>query len=284
MRNIAVIDESFDSGITAGCDLLIRFDSHSFASLVLDRSRNLFIAYKNRWFDEPVDYGDMSPQLRKLINSDLHLALPYKSVSFQYVSPVSVLIPSPLYRSDKQESYFRHTSPVPPGSRILSRRIPPADASVVFVMPEEADGVIRFTWPEVQLFHPWCPQVTSALAATAGNPELSLVSVNIGPDHADITVAKGGRLLLQNSYVIRGLNDLMFFILYQYEQFGLQHDETPLFLSGYTQSADGLHEAAAAYIRLVSTVGLPETFQYSPVFRDVPAGWLTDLINMARCA
>jgi hypothetical protein len=90
--------------------------------------------------------------------------------------------------------------------------------------------------------------------------------------------------LLQNSFVIGNQNDLVFFILYLYDQLNLSQEETPLLLSGFSGLFPELSDTVAGYIRNITIAGLPESFDYSPVFASIPAEWFTNLINLLRCA
>lgn len=283
MRNIAVIDESFDSSLSEVCHLSIRYSDRYFTSAILDIPRMKYLAYKNFWFDEPTPRANLADLIRSIFNSDSYLTLPYRSVSFQYDTATSVLVPAPLFRKENPEAYFRFASPVRADDRIFFRKIPMLDSYVLFPVPVDVAGLVEIMLNNPQIYHQSCPQILEALTEAGSRESSGEVCAWIYPGFAYLAVVRSEQLLLHNSFTIRSTDDLLFFILYLYEQFSLSQEDTPLVIAGYPGLYPGINEMAANYIKRVVTRTFPSGYTYSPTFSTLEGHQLSTLINLARC-
>ncbi len=283
MRNIAVIDDTFDIELASTYHLSIQYCSRNFSFVIRDASGTNFIAYKSHWFDKPVQKQEMADQIRGFLNADSFLTRSYKSVQFLYQTPVSVLVPSALFRKENPEAYFRFSADLLEEEKVHYRKIPSIDAFVLFPMPEDLINQVSFMLDKVQFFHQACPQIEAAMAETSGSADSSQVFAHINPGSADLLVVKQNKLILYNSFVIKNTEDLVFFILYLYEQFGLSQEETALNLSGFLERYPGAIELLNQYLKQAEISKFPKEYSFSNCFSDIVQHHLVSIINLSRC-
>ncbi len=283
MRNIAIIDESFDSNVTSTYHLSIQYGPQFCSFAILDSEMMKYLAFKNFWFTEPVPASDQASHIRRLLHGESYLTHQYKSVYFMYLTPQSVLVPSPLFRKDEPETYFRFSSHVPATDKILYRKIPAIDAYTVFPVPEELFNQVSLMLNNVQIFHLACPQIEEALTESAGRSDAARVSAHINPGFVDILVIRSNELLLYNSFTIRNADDLAFFILYMYEQFNLSQEESPVTLSGFIELYPGAVDLLSNYLKKIVIREFPKSYTYSNTFDELDQHQFSPLINLARC-
>lgn len=283
MRNIAVIDEAFDSSNTAAYHLSILYGERNFSFAILDTVSLRYIAFKNIWFDEPIPSPDLTNHIRSILNTESYLTRTFKSIFFLYQTPLSVLIPSPLFRPENPEEYFRFSSLLLPSDKILFRRIPAIDAYVIFPIPGDLMNQVGFMLQNVQFFHQACPQIDEAFSESQSLADAAQVIANIHPGFADLLIIKSNQLILYNSFTIKNTDDLVFFILYLYEQFSLSQEESPVILSGYIEMYPGITEVLHQYLKNIVIRKLPGIYTYSQSFSGLTQHHLSPLINLARC-
>lgn len=283
MRNIAIIDDSFDSGATPDYRLMIQYSGRYCSFAILDSQAMKYIAFKNFWFTEPVEAARQADHIRNLLHRESYLTRKFLSVSLMYVTPVSVLVPSPLFAKEKPESYFRFSSEIRSSDKIIYRKIPSIDAYILFPVPEDFVNQANIMLRDVQFFHQLHPQIDLAKRESAGSPHPSRVFAGIGPGFVDLTVIRADQVLLANSYEIKNTGDLLYFILYMYETFGLSQEETPLYLSGFPELFDGAGELLNTYLKRTVLLKFPKGFSYSQVFKDLPQHQYSPLIYLAGC-
>lgn len=283
MRNIAIIDENFDSNVASAYHLSIQYGERCCSFAVLDTAGMKYIAFKNTWFNDPVSPASRADHIRSLLQGENYLIRQFSTVHFLYLNPVSVLVPAPLFRKDNPQAYFNFSSQIQPTDKIFFRKIPAIDAYTVFPVPEDFCNQVDIMLPDVRIFHQSSPQIQEAMSDSGhtGDPTRVLVCIHAG--FADILVIRNGQLLLYNSFTSRNTNDLVFFILYMYEQFSLSQEETPLLLSGFPELFPGAIELLRQYLYRVVTRELPKSFAYSPVFNNLQQHHYSHLFNLARC-
>jgi len=283
MRNIAITDKAFNSSATSSYHLSVEFCERFCSYAILDTARMKYIAFRNFWFEEPVPAKNQADQIRKILLGESHLTQPYKSVYFMYVTPLSVLVPTPLFRKENPEACFRFSSQLLPTDKILFRKINAIDAYTVFALPETLFNLLGILLNNVQFFHQSCPQIDEAMAESGDPSDQTRVLANINPGFVDIIIVKAGQLLLYNSFTIRNTNDLVFFILYMYEQFSLSQEFSPVSLSGFIEMYPGTVELLQHYVKRTVIRKFPKSYTYSKIFSDLARHQYSQLISLARC-
>jgi len=250
--------------------------------MILDTRSSKFIAFKNYWFETPIDKTQLSDQIRNLINTENYLTQPFQSVQFLYVAPISVLIPSALFKKEDPGMYFNHSTILSAKDTIIFRKISSLDSYLLFPIPTDLTDQITFMLKDVQIICQGQPLIDEVIGELA-NKDASSVYANITPGYADILVVQAGKLTLYNTFAINSTDDLVFFLLYLYDQFSLSQEECPLSLSGYIEMYSGALEMLQQYIKQITLSGFPKRYLYSESFKDLTQHHCTQLINMARC-
>ncbi|MCX6224471.1 MAG: DUF3822 family protein [Bacteroidia bacterium] len=283
MRNIAIIDDSFDSNLISSYHLSIQYCEQFCSFAILDAARMKYIAFKNFWFDNPVPAINQADHIRSLLHGESYLTRQFKSVFFMYVTPLSVLVPTPLFRKENPEVYFKFSSQILPTDRIFFRRIPAIDAYILFPMQEEILTRVGIILNDVQIFHQSCSQIDEAIAESRDSADRTRVLANINPGFVDLMIIQSDRLLLYNSFAIKNTNDLVFFILYMYEQFSLSQEDSLLVLSGFVEMYPGTIELLNQYLKKIVIREFPKSYTYSHTFNCLTQHHYSQLINLAGC-
>jgi hypothetical protein len=283
MRNIAIIDESFDSNGTSTYHLSIQYCEQYCSFAILDTIRMKYIAFKNFWFANLIPVTQQADHIRSLLLGESFLTRQYKSVYFMYLTPVSVLVPTPLFRKENPEVYLKYSSQPRQSDRILFRKIPAIDSFTVFPVPEVFASQVENLLHQVQFFHQSCPQINESIAESKGRVDRTRVLAYIHPGFAEILIIQSDQLLLYNTFAIRSTDDLVFFILYMYEQFSLSQEESPVLLAGYIEMYPGTSELLHQYVKHIVIREFPKSYTYSNTFRDLSQHHYSPLIQLARC-
>jgi hypothetical protein len=90
-------------------------------------------------------------------------------------------------------------------------------------------------------------------------------------------------LMLCNQYNYSGDNDVIYYVLYVYNQLKLSPDTTELVFHGRFRQADPLYQTFKKYIRKTAFAHPTSLFSYSYTFSQLPEHYFTTLLDLYKC-
>jgi hypothetical protein len=283
MRNIAVIDESFDNNQTASYQLLIQYGGQSYAFALLDSFSMKYIALKNIWYHKTVSPEMQGDHLRNLIHTDNYLSRNFHKILFMYLSPSVVLVPDPLFQAGHPDAYFKFAFPPAPGDIILNHRLTSIDSQVLFSLPQSLHQYLSGSFDSVRIFHQSVPLIDSALRYSKQSQSQNCVYLNAHAGFIDLVLVQSNQLKFYNCFSIRNSEDLLFFVLYLFDQFNLSQETTPVILAGFIEFYEDADRLLGKYIRTISRKDRDPGFSYSHTFSNLQIHQYSALINLAHC-
>ncbi len=281
--DIVFIDETFDLNQTKNYHISIQAGLNGYSFSVLDPFRNKYILLKHIAFREDLTPLLLEEKIADIQDNDEFLTCEYKSVLFSYQSPKYTLIPGPLFNSDKLRTYFEFNHYLDDLDEIHYNMLRSTDACNIFVVPAELSGIVSRSFGNVNFFHQVTPMVENGLVNRGGKSPQKVALVNIYGNYADVLVIEGERLLLCNTFPWKNDDDLVYFILYVYEQLKLKGSETPLIISGEMQKNSKVYQMLKSYIRNTGFEKRNDYFIYSYTFNDVESHRFINLFNLRLC-
>ncbi len=282
MRNIAIVDETFDINITESYHLSVQLSSDGLSFAVLDTVRKKYIALKNLLIEES-HHSASEDQVRRLLQTDNYLNRKYKSAGLIFATSSAALIPNALYDQDRQEELYRFSNHLPGKHNIVSHEIACVDARVIFALPKAILDALENSPNNFHILHQSGPMIENAFLEAKGKASEILVSAQIFPNFFDITVFKNGKIELYNSFDYKTDQDFIFYILYVYEQFGLNPDKISLSLSGQVEKHSKLITSLLQFLPNINFEEFNRNFTYSYTFGQLNQHQFTNLINLYRC-
>ena len=282
MRNIAIVDETFDINITSTYHLSVQISSGGICFAILDTVRNKFIAFKHLLFEEshPLSVED---QIKRLLQTDSYLIHKYKSTGLIYTTPNAALIPTPIYDSGKEEDLYLFSNLLPDKHVIQSDEIVGIDAWITYAIPEKIRDTLEDHPNHFSIIHQSCPIIESAFRTSKNKADETLIFAQIYPGFFDVVVFKKGKFELYNSFSYKTEQDLIFYILYVFEQFDISAEETTLDLSGYLEKESTLIIKLREFLPNISFAEFNANFNYSYTFGQLNQYQFSNLFNLFSC-
>jgi len=282
MNDICFIDKSFDHEQTNLYHLSIQISLDGFSFAILDipkgkytvlkstnfflkRSKLLFIKVKELWSEE------------ELLN------LKYKSIEIIYASENFTLVPQPFFQHNAADKYFGFNHEVEKGFTIDKTLLPKAEAWCVFNIPENLREFLVLKFPKAVIRHNFYPLVERALKENKNFPERKQVHLNFFRSSFELIVLSGTKLQLCNQFNYSCENDIVFYVLYVFEQLKLSPDSTELVFHGLVQKNDPVCLTFKKYLRKISFATPTTLFNYSYTFSQMPEHYFTTLLDLYKC-
>jgi hypothetical protein len=282
MKNISVVDESFDINASASYHLSLEVFNEGFSYAILDTLRNKYIALRSQPFDSKAGLP-VTEQLRTTLDRDIYLNRRYKSACLVYSTPDASLVPASVYAEDKRESLYRFSNPFSDDLKLITNRPDSMDARIIFSIPEVILNLFEGQQTEYRIMHQSWPFIDKKAIEARDPGEETAVSALIYPSFLDIVVFRNGKLELFNSFRYKSARDLIFYILYVYEQLGIKPDSEPLKLSGYFDDDSDMVKRLGEFISGIRLDRFNKGYSYSYTFAQIREHMFSNLINAAAC-
>lgn len=282
MHDICFIDKSFDHEQTNLYHLSIQISLDGFSFAILDIPKGKYVVLKStRFFLKRSRLLFM--KVKELLGEEEHLNLKYKSVDILYASENFTLVPQPFFQHNVAERFFGFNHEVEKGYTVDKTLMPKAGAWCVFNIPENLKEFLAFKFPRAVIKHNFYPLVERALKENKNSPDRKQVHLNFFLSSFEMVVLEGTKLQLCNQFSYAGGNDIVFYVLYVFEQLKLAPDTTELVFHGYIQKNDPVCLTFKKYVRKISFAVPTSLFAYSYTFGQMPEHYFTTLLDLYKC-
>lgn len=283
MRNISIIDSTFDISITSSYHLAVIAQPKSISFAVLDTVHMKFLAFKNTIFKDALESQDIYNKIENAIKTESYLNKNYKKLSFCFADPKATLVPAGIFDQNATETLGTFLELKNDNSRILSRYIKDLNAYLVYAIPEQIYSVAQTNLDDPTFYHQSIPFISNALQLKKGKAAINKVYLNMYDTFVDVLVVEQGKIQLYNSFPYKTVTDVLFYVLYLYDHLGLSIDRSGLELSGKIEDNGDLVNQFKSYIPSVELMEFNRSFTYSTKFNDLPQHQFANLINIFRC-
>jgi hypothetical protein len=159
------------------------------------------------------------------------------------------VVPAHLFDSRKASDFLKFNTRILPGDFIAWDELEGYGANVVYIPLVNINNYLFDTFGSFEYFH----STSILLNILSSIPaQQKAVYAHVKERSYDVVIVSGKDLLLCNSYPYHTPEDFLYYLLFAFEQAGLDPELTPLILMGDLIEEDELFEIAYRYVRNVS--------------------------------
>ena len=222
-------------------------------------------------------------KIRDLIAGEECLNLKYKSIEIVYSSGIFTLVPQVFFHNMYSEKYLNFNQESEKGYSVEKCLLGKAEAWCIFSMPDNLKEYLAFKYPKATIRHNLYPLVERALKENKNHPEKRQVHLNFFRTYFELVVIDGSKLLLGNQFNYSGENDVLYYVLFVFDQLKLSPDTTELVFHGWFSQSAPMYQTFKKYIRK-TVLSRPTTlFSYSYTFSQLPDHYFTTLLDLYKC-
>lgn len=266
---VNLIDESFDLKKSTQYHLSILSDENSFAFAVLDTNSNKHLVLQS---------GIKHP-----FSGIEILQHSFKSVTCAVAHNKFSLIPNALFDESNKESLLGFNHRVESEDKVLSNTLHNLDARNLFTISKDFESETRKHFSNVHFIHSSTAFIEGLLVQNKNNTTKK-VFANFFPEHMEIVILEGRKLLFTNAFKYKTPEDIAYYLLFVYEQLHLNPESIELVLSGDIEKSSSQHALLYNYIRHVKFASLPENFKYSYKFDEIQPHYFFSLFSEYLCS
>ena len=281
MQDFAFVDETLDINLTQSYYLSIQVNLNGLSFCILDPVRNKYIALSHQNFENDLAFDDLLNTIENIVKKNDFLSHSYKSIKFIWLSNKNTFIPSSYFNKENLKKYFEFNQKLDDLDEIHFKELKYVDAYSVFVIPYQIANIFIKQFPDLNFFNQQIPFIEHALFKY--HSESKKVFVNVNDEFIDLSITENGKLLLYNNFVYKTELDMIYFIMYVFDQFNLNTENTELILSGFIDKKTSIYSKLKGFISHLKFDKLSEDFSYSYTFNQVPPQSFTTLFNLHLC-
>lgn len=280
MTDISIIDSTFDISVTSSYYMSIQANLNGLSFCILDPVTNTYVLFEHKTFKQPDHH---QAQLEEQLITNHYFRQPYKKVLFLYQTSCFALVPMPLFSEEHAKGILEFNGCHPTADdHLLTNKISMCDSANVFAMPRFLYHTLKNQFPEVRFFHQCTSIIESALLRKKSQAENQFL-INIHEHSFEIVATQKHNLKLCNTFLYNNEKDLIYLILFTFEQLGLSVGNTYIELSGAINTADSKYTLIKRYLKNVVLAPLPPHFKYSEGIRSLEVHQFFNLFNLTLC-
>jgi hypothetical protein len=285
-----LIDKGVDLTQTQSLEISILFSQDGFSFVVFDPSRNKYVAIESHEFTE-IPSGTAEEKAQLAFNAltacatrHPYLGKPFAKTLFIIESRECTLVPDPVFDETALKQYLLFVNDIPASYSFRKDHIQSIAATNVWALPEIWESKAALVFHNPKVLHASTLFIESLLTKNKNIELRDRIFIHVRPQYLEIGYFTENRLQLYNTFIYRTKEDFIYFILFVFEQLGINPELIEAVMMGEIEKNSPLHEIALKYIRNVSFVPRFEDFEYSYVFDEIPSHYYFTLLNSRICA
>ncbi len=280
MTDISIIDSTFDISVTSSYYMSIQANLNGLSFCILDPVTNKYVLFEHKSFQQP-DYHQT--QLEEQLITNNYFRQPYKKVLFLYQTSSFALVPIPLFADDQAKEILEFNGcRLSAEDHLVTNKINMCDSVNIFAIPIFLYHTLKNQFPDVRFFHQCTPMIESSLLRKKSQAEYQFL-INIQEHSFEIIATQKHHLKLCNTFIYSNEKDLIYLILFTFEQLGLSVSNTYIELSGAIGNNDARYLLIKRFLKNVVLAPLPLHFEYSDAIHALETHCFVNLFNLPLC-
>lgn len=203
-------------------------------------------------------------ELKYLLEKHGLLKMHFEEVSVIHQNHLFCLVPKPLFDKEELPNYLKFNTKILANDQIVYDVVPNQDIICVYVPFTNINNYLFESFGEFEFKHN-----SLAMLQTIFNQKSNktTVYVHVGIKSMEVAVMEQKSLLLYNQFDYKTKEDFLYYVLFTYEQLGLDVEQVKLKLFGNIEEGDERFDICYQYIKKV-VVFVPKHSLYDNEIED----------------
>ena len=255
---IHIQTENFNIGLASRYHLSIQLGIHHFSYCLLNTTTFTY-DYAKKY---PLASKDnTATEITEIINNDAILKAEFSSQSVAFVNFPSTLVPSKLYKKEEAETLLAFNTKV--NGTVLADNIFSQKAHLIYSVPESILTIVSNFFPKAK----YKSQESILIQQYSQlNTEKKKAYLYLNEQKVGITIFDGDKLIFNNSFKYTSKEDLLYYVLFSFEQLKLSPDSIEVTVFGTIEDTDESFSLMYKYIRNIKLGKRPHQFTFPTEF------------------
>ncbi len=282
-NTLSIVDKVYQAGPGRKKNLSIGWLSDGFVFSILDVKEFKYIALEEHKQEGRPDAHHHFAFLRDQLNENPLLNQPFDRVNIFYYSPKLVLVPDALYNKEDEKALFDLCATRSDHHQIRSDHLHIAKAHGIYSTPVELITLCGEFFSGCRLRHYGSALIESTLAGQKLEKWNAGMVLHIQSSHFELLLLESDKLTYYNSFAIQCFDDMLYYIFYVLEQYGLQAEQLKTIILGELPMDTEAFATLRSFFREATFPEKNDMYKYSPEFDRVPYHFYFNLLNLNSC-
>lgn len=188
------------------------------------------------------------------------MKLNYHSINIALINQKSSLIPSPIFDENELEEYLRLNFEINSDEQLMHDKLLQSGINNCYAVNRNWLEKIKSFYPNATFQHFSSSFIESSLQYSHHE---TAAFVNFDSKQFELLVKKNQQLIFYNSFQYQTAEDVIYFVMYAFEQLSLSNTETQVLLSGQIEKDSAIYQLLYKYIKEVDFVKVTEDVSYA---------------------
>jgi len=255
---IHIQTENFNIGLASSYHLSIQLGIHHFSYCLLNTTTFTYDYVKKY----PLNSKDNTvTEITEVINNDAILKAEFSSQSVAFDNFPSTLVPSKLYKKEEAETLLAFNTKV--NGTVLTDNIVSQKAHLIYSVPESILTIVNNFFPKAK----YKAQESIIIQQYSQlNTEKKKAYLYLNEQKVGITIFNGDKLIFNNSFKYTNKEDLLYYVLFSFEQLKLSPGSIEVTVFGTIEDTDESFSLMYEYIRNIKLGKRPHQFTFPTEF------------------
>lgn len=250
--------ESFNIGLASSYHLSIQLGVHHFSYCLLNTTTFTYDYVKKYPLTSK---ENTATEITEIINNDSNLKAEFFSQSIAFINFPSTLVPDKLYKEEEAETLLAFNTKV--NGKVLADNIFSQKAYLIYSVPESILNIVSNFFPNAK----YKAQESILIQQYSQlNTENKKAYLYFNEQKVGITIFNGDKLIFNNSFKYDSKEDLLYYVLFSFEQLKLSPDSINVSVFGNIEETDESFSLMYEYIRNIKLGKRPHQFTFPTEF------------------
>jgi len=222
--------------------------------------------------------NDTASEITEIINNDAIIKAEFSTQSVAFVNFPSTLVPSSLYKKEEKEAILAFNTEAK--GKVLADTIPSQEADLIYSVPESILTIVSNFFPKAKQK---AQESILIQQYSQLNTNTEKAYLYLNQKKVTITFFKGNKLVFNNTFAYITKEDLLYFVLFSFEQLKLSTENIEVILFGAIEKDDEYFNLLYDYIRNLKLGKRPHQFTFSADFDSLTEHKYFGLFTQVLC-
>lgn len=280
-----IVDDTFDIDHLHHYTLSLQISQFHFKFCIIDSLHQRCMLVEDYIFENPQTIYEYTKQLELLYEDHWLLKAGFwKSVKLSVKNLKFSLVPASLFDAEYAPDYLNFVAQLDNNDELYHFKHNSNDMVNVFVAEKHITDWFKSKYPgkNLEVFHHTSLFIEAILQNNAKHSDRCM-HVNVELGMMTIVVKSGFKIEFCNSYRYKTANDLLYFIMFAFDELNLDTNTLPIILAGNIKENSEQTEKLSKYIRFIYFSNRTQTLKFGYKFDEICDHNYFDLYSLHLC-